>query len=236
VHIHIHPVGISYEEIYYQPVQAEIMPILTDIKNALAFLRRGEFKELLFRFRVYFSKIDLRYASVYELGLSVDRSHDYAHSGGVNLEKVLNTLKITPEDAIVDFGSGKGGALVTFAKYPFSKITGVELLPELVVIAEQNFRILGISNVTMVVSDAAAFTDLDEYNYFYFYSPFPRSVMAAVQHNVQSSLLNKPRRVQLIYCNPEFHDILVEDTPFHKTGEFYHHQLHHPIYVYSNKP
>ena len=212
------------------------MPIFTDVRNALAFLCRGEFRELLFRLRVHFSKIDLRYASVRELGLSADRSHDYRHSGGIHLENVLNGLNITREDAIVDFGSGKGGALITFAKYPFAKITGVELLPELAAIAEQNFKILKISNVTMVVSDAAEFTDLDDYTYFYFYSPFPRNVMAAVLHNIQSSLLEKPRGVHLIYCNPEFHDILDGDTPFHKTGEFYHHQLRLPIYVYSNKP
>lgn len=212
------------------------MPICTDVKNALAFLCRGEFKEFLFRLRVHFSKIDLRYASVHELGLSADRSHDYRHSGGIHLENVLNHLNITHDDAIVDFGSGKGGALVTFAKYPFSKITGVELLPDLVAIAERNFKILNISNVTMVVSDAADFTDLGEYNYFYFYSPFPRSVMASVIHNIQDSLLKQPRRVHLIYCNPEFHDLLEQNPPFRMTGEFYHDQLRLPIYVYSNKP
>lgn len=212
------------------------MPIHTDVRNALAFLCRGEFREFLFRLRAYFSKIDLRYASVRELGLSADRSHDYRHSGGVHLENVLNHLNITPADAIVDFGSGKGGALVTFAKYPFSKITGVELLPELVAIAEQNFKILNISNVTMVVSDAAEFTDLDGYTYFYFYSPFPRPVMDAVLHNIQASLLKKPRPVHLIYCNPEFHDSVVTDSPFRKTGEFHHRQLNLPIYVYSNQP
>lgn len=212
------------------------MPILDDVKNALVILCRGEFKELLFRLRVYFSKIDLRYASVNELGLSVDRSHDYSHSGGIYLENVLNHLNITNKDAIIDFGSGKGGVLITFAKYPFRKITGVELLPELVAIAEQNFKILNISNVSMVVCDAADFTDLDEFNYFYLYNPFPRSVTAAVMHNIQSSLLKRSRCAHLIYCNPEFHDIVENSSPFRKTGEFYHHQLHHPIYVYSNQP
>lgn len=211
------------------------MPILTDVCNALAFLRRGEFKELLFRLRVYFSKIDLHYASVKELGLSTERSHDYRHSGGIHLEKVLDHLNITQKDAIIDFGSGKGGALVTFSKYPFSRITGVELLPDLVAVAEQNLKILHIANVTMVVSDAAHFTDLDGYTYFYFYSPFPRSVMAAVMQNLESSLLRKPRKMTIIYCNPEFHDAVVTDTHFYKANEFYHNQLRLPIYVYSNK-
>jgi len=210
------------------------MPLVTDIRNALSYLLRGEFKEFLFRLRVHFSKIDFRYASVNELGLSADRSHDYRHSGGIHLEHVLDRLHITQSDAIVDFGSGKGGALATFAKYPFSKITGVELLPELVAIAAENFRILGISNVTMVVSDAADFTELDEYTYFYFYSPFPRSVMGSVLANIQTSLRNVPRCAHIIYCNPEFHDLVEAVSPFCKTGEHHHRQLRLPIYVYSN--
>jgi len=210
------------------------VPILYDIKNALGILKRGEFREFLFRLRVRFQKIDLRYASLNELGLSADRSFHYAHSGGIHLEKVLNSLQITPGDAIIDFGSGKGGALITFARYPFSKITGVELMPELVYIAEQNLRKLHISNVTMSISDAAYFVDLDEYNYFYFYSPFPGNVMLAVMNNIVSSLRNNPRIVHLIYCNPEFHGIIEAASPLRKMDEFYHHQLHHSIYVYSN--
>jgi 16S rRNA A1518/A1519 N6-dimethyltransferase RsmA/KsgA/DIM1 with predicted DNA glycosylase/AP lyase activity len=212
------------------------MPIINDVKNALFFLCRGEFKELLFRLRVYMGKVDLHYASLEELGLSADRSHDYAHSGGAHLEKVLSGLKINPRDAIIDFGSGKGGVLITLAKFPFAKITGVELLPELVAIAEQNLKILNISNVTMVLCDAADFTELEEYNFFYFYNPFPRSVMDIVVHNICVSLRKKPRPAHLIYCNPVFHDILVANSPFHKTEEFYHQQIHQPIYVYSNKP
>jgi SAM-dependent methyltransferase len=212
------------------------MPILTDVKNALAFLCRGEFQEFWFRLRVHFSKLDLRYASVKELGLPAERSHDYRHSGGIHLEQVLDSLEITRQDGIIDFGSGKGGALITFAKYPFARITGVELLPELIAIAQNNLKILGITNVDMVKSDAAEFLDLEEYNYCYFYSPFPRNVMSAVLSNLRASLQKAPRRMYLIYCNPEFHDLMVANPPFKKTGEFYHSQLGLPIYLYSNQP
>jgi SAM-dependent methyltransferase len=212
------------------------MPILTDIRNALAFLRRGEWGELLFRLRVYFGKVDLTYASVRELGLQPGRSHDYRHSGGIHLERILDSLKINSRDAIVDFGSGKGGALITFAKYPFSRITGVELLPELVTIARRNLKILKIANVQMVISDAALLTDLDDYTHFYFYSPFPRSVMAAVMVNLKESLFRRPRRAFIIYCNPEFHDTVITDSPFVKLREFRHQSLGLPVYLYSNQP
>ncbi len=212
------------------------MPMLTDVRNALAFLRRGEWGELLFRLRVHFGRIDLTYASVRELGLQPERSHDYRHSGGVHLEQLLDGLEITSGDAIVDFGSGKGGALITFAQYPFYRITGVELLPELVAIARRNLKVLKISTVEMVVSDAALFTDLDDYTHFYFYSPFPRGVMAAVMANLKHSITRRPRKTFIIYCNPEFHETVIADSPFAKVQEFRHQRLGLPIYLYSNQP
>jgi SAM-dependent methyltransferase len=209
------------------------MSLTTDILNALSLVIHGEWREFMFRLRVHTREIDLKNAYLDELNLTEERSHYYANSGGLHLEKVLRNLNITSRDAIVDFGSGKGGALITFSRYPFSKIAGVELSPELVAIAEDNFKKLNIGNITMRVSDAADFTDLDEYNYFYFFSPFPCSVMSTVIQNICSSLIASPRKAAIIYFNPECHDAVVSDSPFVKVMEFHHHELDY--YVYSNK-
>jgi SAM-dependent methyltransferase len=205
---------------------------IVNTKNALSLIFRGEWREFMFRVRVYRGEVDLQNATTDDLGLSADRSHEYSNSGGLHLDKVLRALKITPRDSIVDFGSGKGGALITFAKYPFSKIAGVELSPELVAVAKKNLRKLGIGNVEMIISDAVDFTDLDEYNYFYFFNPFPAGVTRAVIKNIASSLARKPRRLLIIYFNPEFHDVIVTDSPFVKIREFSHHKLRY--YIYSN--
>jgi len=209
------------------------MSLSTDILNALTLLLHGEWREFIFRIRVHIQKIDLKNAYLDELNLPEERSHYYANSGGLHLEKVLRDMKITPKDAIVDFGSGKGGALITFARYPFSKIAGVELSPELVAIAEDNFRKLQIGTITTTVSDAADFTDLDDYNYFYFFSPFPLTVMSAVIRNISVSLTAKPRKAVIIYFNPEFHAAVVTDSPFVKVSEYHHHELGY--YIYANK-
>jgi hypothetical protein len=209
------------------------MSLVTDAKNALLLLLRWKWREFFFRVRVHIQKIDLRNVHLDELNLSEDRSHYHANSGGLHLEKVLRDLKITPRDAIVDFGSGKGGALITFSRFPFAKITGVELSPKLVAIAEDNLKKLNIGNITMTVSDAADFTDLDAYNYFYFFSPFPCSVMGAVIQNISSSLIASPRKAVIIYFNPECHDAVVTNSPFVKVMEFHHHELGY--YVYANQ-
>jgi SAM-dependent methyltransferase len=208
------------------------MSFIVDVKNALSLLIRGEWREFALRLRVYLGQIDLKNVSAEALNLPVECGHEYSNSGSLHLVQVLNSLKITEQDAIVDFGSGKGGALITFSRYPFAKITGVELSPDLVAIAEENLRRLKIRNIRMVVGDAADFTDLEEYNYFYFFNPFPGNIMRTVVKNIESSLKKKPRKATIIYFNPEFHDVVITDSSFAKTGEFDHYRLRY--YIYSN--
>jgi tRNA1(Val) A37 N6-methylase TrmN6 len=209
------------------------MTLTSDISKALTLLFHGEWREFKFRVRVHIQKIDLKNCYLEELHLPECKCHYYANSGGLHLEKVLRDLNITSQDSIVDFGSGKGGALITMARYPFARIMGVEISPELVAIAKDNLNKLNIGNITMAVSDAADFTDLDAYNYFYFFSPFPYSVMSAVMQNINSSLIKNPRKAVIIYFNPEYHDAVVTNSPFVKVMEFHHHELGY--YVYANQ-
>ncbi|GAM08021.1 protein-L-isoaspartate O-methyltransferase [Geobacter sp. OR-1] len=209
------------------------MALTTDIVNALSLLFHGEWREFIFRIRVHLQKIDLRNSYLAELQLPEERCHYYANSGGLHLAKVLDSLKITPQDAIVDFGSGKGGALITMSHYPFARIMGVEISPELVAIARRNLAKLGIANAEMRVSDATNFLDLDGYNYFYFFSPFPGHVMESVIRNISNSLVKAPRKVTIIYFNPEYHEAIVTNSPFVKVAELHHHALDY--YIYTNR-
>jgi SAM-dependent methyltransferase len=202
------------------------------LKNAATLLCQGKWREFLFRLRIYLFGVDLSNASNEELNIPAERGHEYANSGGRHLEVVLETLKITRGDAVLDYGSGKGGALMTLAKFPFSKITGIELSPDLVVIAQKNLKGIGAGRITMIVDDAVNLTDLEEFNYFYFFNPFPAAVMSAVIKNIAGSLARKPRKVILIYFNPEFHDSVVTNAPFIKVNEFHHHPLGYFIYSY----
>lgn len=209
------------------------MSLIVGAKNFLSLLSRGEWREFVFRIRVHIQKIDLRNTCLDELNLPEDRCHYYANSGGPHLDKVLKAMEITPQDSVVDFGSGKGGALITLSRYPFARIAGVEISPRLVVIARRNLDKLRIGNVSMYVCDAAEFTALDEYNWFYFFSPFPSAVMSAVIRNICSSLAHNPRKATIIYFNPECHDAVITDSPFVKINEFNHHELRY--YIYSNR-
>lgn len=209
------------------------MQFFAYVKNAVSLLCHGKWREFYYRMRVFLVGVDLTNTSLEELNIPVERGHEYANSGGRHLEIVLDTLNITPADAVIDFGSGKGGALITLAKYPFSKITGIELSSALVAIAKRNLKGLGFKNIRMIEGDAADVTELDEYNYFYFFNPFPACIMSAVIKNIAASLVHKPRRAVIIYFNPEFHDAVLNNSPFEKIREFHHHELGY--YIYSNR-
>ena len=81
-----------------------------------------------------------------ELGFSDDIAKAYAPSSEEELNIVLKELDIQSTDSILDYGSGKGAAMVTMSKFDFSLIAGVELSERLTKICRNNFTILGIKN------------------------------------------------------------------------------------------
>ena len=147
------------------------------VRNALALLCSMNWREFVVRTRIALGQIDLKIASNEELKLSPERSNYYSNSGGSQLDLVLVSCNIGPHDAVIDYGCGKGGALITLAKHPFAGITGVDISAELVAIARKNLQKLHIGNVELVTCDATAFADLDRFNYVYFFNPFPCNIM-----------------------------------------------------------
>ena len=166
-------------------------------------------KDARYQLRMQLRRIDLQWDDVENLGLSRARSEAHGNSGGPGLEVVLRTLSISPEDSLLDIGAGKGGAMITLAQWPFKRIDGIEISPNLIRIAQRNLRRLDRVRGTITQCDAADFKDLDHYNFLYMYHPFPEVVMRSVLENVQASLSRSPRRVTLIYKNPVCHDVVI---------------------------
>jgi SAM-dependent methyltransferase len=204
--------------------------LLRGLKHASVLLYQRQWHELLIRIRISLGHIDLK---VDPTEAVTERTHYYADSGGLAFDRLMANFKISPADAIVDFGCGKGGVLISLSKYPFSKITGVEIDPALVDIARKNISTLKITNVEVNCCDAANFKQLGEYNYFYFFDPFPCVVMAEVLNNLEQSLLEKPRQITLIYLNPNSHALIEERPTFVKTGTLDH--FEHECFIYTNR-
>jgi SAM-dependent methyltransferase len=207
-----------------------LIPRLRGMKNAITLLCAGEWREFMVRLRISLGQVNLKDDPTEAIS---ERTHYYADSGGLAFDRIISSFPITRDDAIIDFGCGKGGILISLAKYPFSKIAGVEISPELVEIAIKNIKTLKIVNVEIHCCDAAEFKNLDDYNYFYFFDPFPCIVMKDVLHNIEKSVFARPRKVTIIYLNPHCHELLESSDIFNKTGELVH--FEHDCFVYSNQ-
>ncbi len=154
----------------------------------------------------------------------------YAISAQREIFPILDNCHVLPgeEDAILDFGCGKGGAMLTFLDYGFKNVGGVEYTAELYDVAVQNFQNLGIptsptagKGVSLLCGDAAKLTDvLDVYNWFYFFDPFGRPVFEPVIENIRASYQRKPREIHIISINPRFHDVIESSGIFTLTGQF----------------
>lgn len=120
----------------------------------------------------------------------------------------------------IDMGSGKGRAVMLATLYPFGKVVGVELSPELHAIASTNLAAYTHHSpqhapVELVQGDAAAYAFPDGPLVVYLYHPFCRPVLRQVLANLRVSLEAQPRPAAVIYINAELREML-DRAPFLK--------------------
>jgi SAM-dependent methyltransferase len=151
--------------------------------------------------------IDLNGVSLEELGLDSARSVYYSDSGP-GLEQFLQSFYISPSDVALDLGCGKGGAMITMAKY-FSRVDGVGISPRLAEIARNNLRRAHASLSEVYCADATEFTDFDRYTVVYMFNPFAAPVLSQALANLRESLRRRPRLMRLIYRNPVCDDVVI---------------------------
>lgn len=165
-----------------------------------------------------------------DIGVPEDRGAPHAHSGGPHLDGVLKSLHIPRGSRVVDLGSGKGIALITLSQH-FDTVVGVEISERLVEICKRNLRLLGLRNIWVVCSDAARFTEFDDFSHVYMFNPFPANVMHEVMQNLRRSLESHPRRLTIIYKNPYCGDVIVS-AGFREVAR---HEMKgsHPFVVYE---
>lgn len=143
-----------------------------------------------------------------KLGLNPEESSVFQATRDIKyLKKVLNDLEITPDDAILDLGCGKGYLMKIFASYPFKKVGGVELSEKLSRTTQENFNKEKISNYEIFNENAATFNQYNEYNYIYMFNPFPSAVMKSVINNLEKTNLDN-KRITIIYHHPMCHETI----------------------------
>ncbi|MCF8245302.1 MAG: hypothetical protein K9J46_09120 [Saprospiraceae bacterium] len=147
-----------------------------------------------------------RNISLTELGISEKAGNLYSVTPTSDLKKILKKLDIQSTDAILDYGAGKGAAMVLMARFGFNFIGGVEFYLPLCEIAAKNLQKLGIKNARVYHSNAKDFKNLDRYTHFYLFNPFPGVILADVLQHIIASHHRNQRRLTLIYYNPAWRE------------------------------
>jgi SAM-dependent methyltransferase len=127
----------------------------------------------------------------------------------------------------VDFGSGKGRALLLAAEFPFKKIIGVEFSPTLNSIANKNIELYVkktgpvCKDIQSICQDACAFPIPSGPCVFYYFNPFAPEIMSAVLANIVASLTKDARDIKLVFLKPLFNDLVEASGRFTciKTGK-----------------
>jgi SAM-dependent methyltransferase len=142
-----------------------------------------------------------------------------------SFRRVMARLGPSRDNVFIDFGCGKGRALLAAAQLGFKRVEGVEFSGELCAIARQNIAAFArrrrlATECRVVQQDAGAYEVPDDADYFYFFNPFGEQVMRGTLGNIVRSLDRRPREAMLIYCNPLCRNCIEETGVFRALGEF----------------
>lgn len=137
--------------------------------------------------------------------------------------EMLTNLNIKFEDfTFIDIGSGKGRVLLMAADYPFHKVVGIELLPELHRAAEDNLRRYRSASQRCFSVEARCMNARD-YKFpvdpllVYLFNPLPPAALARMTSNLCGSLRENLRTVYVVYHNAEHERVFGECGIFRKT-------------------
>jgi hypothetical protein len=126
-----------------------------------------------------------------------------------------------PEYTFIDLGSGKGRTLLMASDYPFRHIAGVELLPALNQIAQENLAQYQnpsqkCFSLESICADATGFLFPHEPIVLFLFNPLPEPGLRLVMANLEQSLQTQHRSVYVLYHNPLLEHVLNDSAALKK--------------------
>ncbi len=145
----------------------------------------------------------------------VSTSKDFFKKVFEDLEKIIG--KKIEKNIFLDYGSGKGGAIIQARNAGFKQSIGIEFAKELHDVAEVNIKRLGLKNVDSFYQDATTYLPPLDISIIYLFNPFDAVVMEKVAQNIVSLKDNFKNDVYIIYGNPSCDVLDKYFTPIHQT-------------------
>ncbi len=133
---------------------------------------------------------------------------DYSPIAPDRFARILGSLKVDFQEFVfVDFGSGKGRALLLASELPFQKIIGIEFSPELHAIAQSNIGKYSsptqrCKRLEAVCMDFTAFHLPSEPCLLYFLDPCRATIHLKILENIRKSWKENPRKIVIVYISP----------------------------------
>jgi SAM-dependent methyltransferase len=136
-----------------------------------------------------------------------DDNHVYNYCRYSWFSRVIRYAKIVPDrDVFLDYGCGKGRALVLAAEHPFRRIIGVEYSAGLAETARENVRRalpkLQCREIEVVTQNAAEYEVPPEVTVVYLFNSFHGEIFRAVLDRLRASLEASPRELRIICTSP----------------------------------
>lgn len=184
----------------------------------------------------------VRVISADEFSQEMEGTHGFVGTTQKEVFPLLDKCHISYDDAIFDFGCGKGGAMLSFLDYGFQKVGGIEFQKNIYEIMIQNFKKLHLEDemkagkINCICGDASKLgNELDEYNWFYFFDPFEGILFEQTIARICESLERNPRKGQIIYINPRCHKAIEDTGKFNLTNRFTILTRQRVVHVYVSK-
>ncbi len=153
-----------------------------------------------------------------DLGLP-EGGHCYEPITYAGFDSILGHLDIRPDrDVFLDYGSGKGRAIVLAGLQPFKRVIGIEYSSVLCDIANKNLAIvaskLKAGSVEVIQGDAAKYALPDEVTVIYLWNSFNGRVLEHVHDNIRKSLEASPRGMTIFTGVPQGEEDMMAGLPW----------------------
>ena len=171
--------------------------------SSMAFVLNS-FREWLYFASHRNSSINLIRFNVIEKNLE-NKSHStfYIPTPIIPFIKLIKNIHLPKHSVFVDYGAGKGRAMILAAECGFHKAKGLEFSPSLYKTAQKNIQMyIEKTNkdcFELINTDVLNYEVKKEDNFFYFFHPFNELILTKCLKNIYLSLQNNPRQVFLIY-------------------------------------
>jgi len=191
-----------------------------DYRNFLIWLHENLFDGPIEKLCFIPTKGSVAIDSLTVIGTRQAEGHDYRPTPRLIFDWALSAVD---EDfsklSFVDYGAGKGRALLLASQHPFMAVGGIEFAGELHDAATMNVAQFPRSqmkcrDVECVHDDAAELGAPDGLAVHYFFNPFSRQVFGEVLNSLVASYREHPRRLYLILLDPVAEDLVEKSGVF----------------------